>query len=33
MSRAAIARADLADFVVQRLATDTWPRKAPLMTW
>jgi uncharacterized protein YbjT (DUF2867 family) len=28
-----IARADVADFVVQQLAIDTWLRKAPLITW
>ena len=28
-----IARADVADFVVQQLATDAWLRKAPLITW
>jgi uncharacterized protein YbjT (DUF2867 family) len=28
-----IARADVADFVVQQLAVDTWLRKAPLITW
>ncbi len=28
-----IARADVADFVVQQLAADTWLRKAPLITW
>lgn len=28
-----IARADVAEFVVQQLATDTWLRKAPLITW
>jgi hypothetical protein len=27
-----IARADVADFVVQQLAVDTWLRKAPLIT-
>lgn len=28
-----IARADVADFVVQQLTTETWLRKAPLITW
>lgn len=28
-----IARADVADFVVQQLTSDTWLRKAPLITW
>ncbi|MDR3439293.1 SDR family oxidoreductase [Telmatospirillum sp.] len=28
-----IARADVAEFVVQQLATDAWLRKAPLITW
>ena len=28
-----IARADVADFVVQQLTADTWLRKAPLITW
>lgn len=28
-----IARSDVADFVVQQLATDAWLRKAPLITW
>lgn len=28
-----IARADVADFVVQQLTTDTWLHKAPLITW
>ncbi|MGA7972173.1 MAG: SDR family oxidoreductase [Pseudolabrys sp.] len=28
-----IARADVADFVVQQLTTDAWLRKAPLITW
>ena len=28
-----IARSDVADFVVQQLATDTWLRKAPLISW
>ncbi len=28
-----IARSDVADFVVQQLANDTWLRKAPLITW
>ncbi|MEO6972841.1 MAG: SDR family oxidoreductase [Rhodoferax sp.] len=28
-----IARADVADFVVQQLATNIWLRKAPLITW
>ncbi|SCX23610.1 putative sugar epimerase YhfK [Agrobacterium sp. DSM 25558] len=28
-----IARADVAEFVVQQLATDTWLRKVPLITW
>lgn len=28
-----IARADVAEFVVQQLTTDTWLRKAPLITW
>jgi uncharacterized protein YbjT (DUF2867 family) len=28
-----IARADVADFVVQQLNADTWLRKAPLITW
>ena len=28
-----IARADVADFVVQQLPADTWLRKAPLITW
>lgn len=28
-----IARSDVAEFVVQQLATDTWLRKAPLITW
>lgn len=28
-----IARADVADFVVQQLSADTWLRKAPLITW
>jgi uncharacterized protein YbjT (DUF2867 family) len=28
-----IARADVAAFVVEQLATDTWLRKAPLITW
>jgi uncharacterized protein YbjT (DUF2867 family) len=28
-----IARADVADFVVQQLTTDMWLRKAPLITW
>jgi uncharacterized protein YbjT (DUF2867 family) len=28
-----IARADVAEFVVQQLAADTWLRKAPLITW
>ncbi|MBP1852750.1 NAD(P)-dependent oxidoreductase [Rhizobium halophytocola] len=28
-----IARADVAEFVVLQLATDTWLRKAPLITW
>ena len=28
-----IARSDVADFVVQQLTTDTWLRKAPLITW
>jgi uncharacterized protein YbjT (DUF2867 family) len=29
----AIARADVAAFVVQQLTTDTWLHKAPLITW
>ena len=28
-----IARSDVAEFVVQQLATDTWLHKAPLITW
>ncbi len=28
-----IARSDVAEFVVQQLAIDTWLRKAPLITW
>jgi uncharacterized protein YbjT (DUF2867 family) len=28
-----IARADVANFVVQQLTADTWLRKAPLITW
>ncbi|QKC76337.1 NAD(P)-dependent oxidoreductase [Mesorhizobium erdmanii] len=28
-----IARADVADFVVQQLTADTWLRKTPLITW
>lgn len=28
-----IARADVADFVVQQLTADTWLRKSPLITW
>ncbi len=28
-----IARADVAEFVVQQLTADTWLRKAPLITW
>ena len=28
-----IARADVADFVVQQITADTWLRKAPLITW
>lgn len=28
-----ISRADVADFVVQQLTTNTWLRKAPLITW
>ncbi|MCM2292548.1 SDR family oxidoreductase [Allorhizobium sp. BGMRC 0089] len=28
-----IARADVAEFVVQQLATETWLHKAPLITW
>jgi hypothetical protein len=28
-----IARADVADFVVQQLANDAWLRQAPLITW
>ncbi len=28
-----IARADVAEFVVQQLATKTWLRKVPLITW
>jgi hypothetical protein len=28
-----IARSDVAEFVVQQLTTDTWLRKAPLITW
>ena len=28
-----IARADVADFVVQQLTADTWLHKAPLITW
>jgi uncharacterized protein YbjT (DUF2867 family) len=28
-----IARADVADFVVQQLTADIWLRKAPLITW
>jgi uncharacterized protein YbjT (DUF2867 family) len=28
-----IARADVANFVVQQLTTDAWLRKAPLITW
>lgn len=28
-----IARADVAEFVVQQLAADTWLHKAPLITW
>ena len=28
-----IARADVADFVVQQVTADTWLRKAPLITW
>jgi uncharacterized protein YbjT (DUF2867 family) len=28
-----IARADVADFVVQQLTADTWLRKAPLISW
>lgn len=28
-----IARADVAAFVVEQLTTDTWLRKAPLITW
>lgn len=28
-----IARADVAEFVLQQLTTDTWLRKAPLITW
>jgi uncharacterized protein YbjT (DUF2867 family) len=28
-----IARADVANFVVQQLTVDTWLRKAPLITW
>jgi uncharacterized protein YbjT (DUF2867 family) len=28
-----IARSDVAEFVVRQLTTDTWLRKAPLITW
>jgi len=28
-----IARADVADFVVQQLSADTWLRKSPLISW
>ncbi|MCA0030309.1 SDR family oxidoreductase [Mesorhizobium sp. B263B2A] len=28
-----IARADVADFVVQQLTVDTWRRKSPLISW
>ena len=28
-----IARADVADFVVQQLTADTWMRKSPLISW
>jgi uncharacterized protein YbjT (DUF2867 family) len=28
-----IARADVANFVVQQLTADTWLRKTPLITW
>ena len=28
-----IARADVADFVVQQLTADAWLRKTPLITW
>ena len=28
-----IARADVADFVVEQLTADTWLRKAPLISW
>ncbi|TPN57332.1 MULTISPECIES: SDR family oxidoreductase [unclassified Mesorhizobium] len=28
-----IARADVAEFVVQQLTTDTWLRKSPLISW
>jgi uncharacterized protein YbjT (DUF2867 family) len=28
-----IARADVAEFVVQQLTEETWLRKAPLITW
>jgi nucleoside-diphosphate-sugar epimerase len=28
-----IARADVADFVVQQLTADTWLRQMPLITW
>ncbi|TRC71567.1 SDR family oxidoreductase [Mesorhizobium sp. WSM4310] len=28
-----IARADVADFVVQQLTADTWLRRSPLITW
>jgi uncharacterized protein YbjT (DUF2867 family) len=28
-----IARADVAEFVVEQLATDAWLRKAPLISW
>lgn len=28
-----IARADIAEFVVEQLATDAWLRKAPLISW
>lgn len=31
--RGSIARADVAEFVLQQLTEDTWLRKAPLITW
>jgi uncharacterized protein YbjT (DUF2867 family) len=29
----AVSRGDVAKFVVQQLADDTWLRRAPLITW